>query len=247
MSKPKETISADIQKYLKEIHGSMQELLINQQAIISNSHLVLTSDHHSDGYINVRMLAGSSEAMDQIGYSAYYVINLIESADCHNPSYDDVMIVGPETMGRSLAQATSENFLAYEKIDVPYVWCEANAGKTAMQWNSKMPFAERIAGKRCYIVDDVLTTAKTTSQTIQLIEDSGGIIAGVIVAVQRNASTTAETLAVPWLIPLYQVELQDYDPKKCSCPLCERRVPIRLHPGHGHEWIENHPDYPTES
>lgn len=231
-----------IREYLADIRTNIEEILSGSQAIIYGSHLVLTSGNHSDGYINVRKLAGRSDALDEIGYYMYCLINMIKDEEL---PYAEMAIIGPETMGRSLAQAASAKFFEHEDCVVPHFWCEPNADKTAMVWNSKMDFDQRVPGKHCYIVDDVATTAKTLTQTIKLIEDSGGIVAGVIVVVRRNLSITADSVGVPWLIPLYDIELKTYDPEKAPCPLCEARVPMLLHPGHGHEWIETHPDYPT--
>lgn len=223
--------------------NGIEAILSQNGAIISKSHLVLTSGKHSDGYINLRKLAGETESMVNIsGYISEAVTAQIEATDY--TENETIVIVGPETMGRCFAQEVAFNLnCELESLDVRYVWCEPNADKTAMRWNSKLEFPDIVSGQHCIIVDDVLTTAKTLKQTVDLIKSTGGIVDGVVVIVRRDLNIIAETVDVPWLIALYEVNLQSYESN--NCPLCQRKVPMMLHPGHGHEWIKDHPGYPT--
>lgn len=231
--------------YLDSIQKELQSILNQNGAVISQSHLVLTSGKHSDGYINLRKLGGKIENNITIGTYLGNVISMqtMESKTLLNE--EPIIIVGPETMGRSFAHeaAYACRHIIKQKYHANYVWCEPNADKTAMQWNSKLEFATMVAGQHCFIVDDVLTTAKTLNQTVKLVRDTGGIVDGVVVVVRRNPEITAEVVDVPWLIALYEVNLQNYEPD--NCPLCQQQIPMMLHPGHGHEWIKDHPDYPS--
>lgn len=231
--------------YLNSIQKELKNILNQNGAVISQSHLVLTSGKHSDGYINLRKLGGKTEEHITIGAYLGNVISLQTKESESLCNEDPIIIVGPETMGRSFAHEASYacRHLIEQEYRANYVWCEPNADKTAMQWNSKLEFAAMVAGQHCFVVDDVLTTAKTLSQTIKLIRDTGGIVDGVVVVIRRDPEITAEVVGVPWLIALYEVDLQSYEPD--TCPLCQQKIPMRLHPGHGHEWIKDHPDYPN--
>lgn len=231
--------------YLQSIQSGLKDILNQNGAVISQSHLVLTSGKHSDGYINLRKLGGKTEENITIGAYLGNVISLQTKGSESLFNEDPIIIVGPETMGRSFAHETAYacRHIIEQKYRANYVWCEPNDDKTAMQWNSKLEFATIVAGQHCFVVDDVLTTAKTLNQTLELIRNTGGIVDGVVVVIRRNPEVTAEAVDVPWLIALYEVDLQSYEPD--NCPLCQRQVPMMLHPGHGHEWIKDHPDYPT--
>lgn len=231
-------MSNSIKDYIANIKEDIEGILTRNAAVISGAHLVLTSNDHSDGYINLRKLAGKSVELATIGGFLGEAINLqVEDAEYKN----NFLLVGPETMGRSFAHEAA--YSCNDTTNTDYVWCEPNADKTAMQWNAKLDFAERITGQHCIIVDDVITTATTLKQTVELIKASGGIVEGAIVVVRRNASVTAEAVGIPWLIALYEVNLQNYHPD--HCPLCAQKVPMILRPGHGHSWIKEHPDYPV--
>lgn len=221
----------------------VERILYQNNAIISDSHLVLTSGNHSSGYINCRTLAGKCEDFEtvcrEISDTILDHLRILygDSTDKINDAIANMLLVGPETLGRELVHGVANQFHDY----IDYVWCEPE-GKDKMVWNSKMDFANRVSGRKCYIIDDVLTTAKTLKQVIELVQDNDGSVEGVVVLVRRNQSITTEVLGVPWLETIYDVEINNYEPD--NCPLCQRQVPMLLHPGHGWDWINHHPDYP---
>jgi orotate phosphoribosyltransferase len=95
------------------------------------------------------------------------------------------------------------------------------------------------------IVDDLLTTGSSIRQVVRLIEEYGGIVVGAAVVVRRSPNVIAEDCNVPELGVLAEAPpgFAAYDPE--DCPLCASKVPVVLRPGHGHEWIKEHPGYPT--
>lgn len=228
----------------------LKQLLDKFNAGFINSHFVLTSGRHSDGYINLRVLAGNADALFDISASMAeeicqheYDID-IEGCLTVEDQKKQVILVGPETLGRTLAEFIT---VSGASIGDYFAWCDMKkdaAGNDIAAWNPKLSFPEMINGARCYIVDDLLTTAKSVKLVKQLIEETGGKVEGVVVVVRRDQEITAETIGVPWLCSLLDVEgFNTYEAD--SCPLCEALVPMRLRPGHGHEWIKTHEGYPT--
>ncbi len=229
----------------------LEQQLNEFNAVITNSHLVLTSGKHSDGYINLRVLAGHVDVLYEIGEMIAAAIdereNEIEN-DISDGDYEkNIVIVGPETLGRTLAE-----FTAVAGGFTSFAWCDMkkdSEGNDIAEWNPKLNFAEMIDGARCYIVDDLLTTAKSVKLAKQLIEATGGKVEGVVVVVRRSQEVTAEAADVPWLYALLDVDgfntwaANENEP----CVLCQALVPMKLRPGHGHEWVKGHPDYPTTS
>jgi hypothetical protein len=66
--------------------------------------------------------------------------------------------------------------------------------------------------------------------------------------VRRSPDVTAETCQVPELITLAEIDggFATFSPEDCAeRGPCAKKVPMTLRPGHGHEWIKSHPDYPT--
>lgn len=224
----------------------LEQQLNEFNAVITNSHLVLTSGKHSDGYINLRVLAGQVDVLYEVGEMIAAAIdgreNDIEDDISDGDYGKNIVIVGPETLGRTLTE-----FTAFAGGFESFVWCNMKKdeeGNDVAEWNPKLNFAEMVNGARCYIIDDLLTTAKSVKLAKQLVEETGGKVEGVIVVVRRSQEVTAEAAGVPWLYPLLDVSgfnIHEAD----SCPLCEAKVPMKLRPGHGHEWIKDHLDYPT--
>lgn len=225
----------------------LNELLVRNGAIITGSHLVLTSGKHSDSYANIRKLEGDAEAMHDIGVAFAEAIQEHEVEIWPTLSEEDkakpVVILGPETLGRSLAEATAiAGGLKY------YAWCvmsKDSEGKSFAEWNGKMELQELLKGSRFYGVDDMNTTGGSLMDTKELGEKTGGKFEGAIVVARRDQKVTAETLGIPWLHQL--IEITGFNTYEAAeCPLCAKRVPMRLRPGHGHEFIKNNPDYPVE-
>jgi orotate phosphoribosyltransferase len=224
----------------------VEQQLNRFNAVITKSHLVLTSGKHSDGYINLRVLAGHTDVLREIGASIAEAITGRESELATTLSDIDiakpVVIVGPETLGRTLAEFTAiAGSFGY------FAWCDMKKDVDGdfAEWNPKLDFPEIINGSICYIVDDLLTTAKSVKLVKQLIEETGGKVEGVVVVVRRDQEVTAEVAGVPWLYPLLDVSgFNIYEAD--SCPLCAAKKPMKLRPGHGYEWIKDHEDYPVE-
>ena len=168
--------------------------------------------------------------------------NEIEN-DISDGDYEkNIVIVGPETLGRTLAE-----FTAVAGDFESFVWCdmkEDTEGSNFAEWNQKLNFSETVNGARCYIIDDLLTTAKSVKLVKQLIEKTGGKVEGIVVVARRDQEVIAETVDVPWLCSLLDVDgFNVYEAG--SCRLCDTKVPMRVRPGHGHEWIKKHEGYPV--
>jgi len=222
----------------------VRSMIYESQAIITDSHLVLTSGKHSTCYIDFRVLAGCTDGLDGVGGMIADAI-LEHQIEVHNRLFDirSIVIVGPETLGRTLAE-----FTAIRGSFVKFAWCGMSnneGGNDIAIWNLKLNFENAIRGARCYIVDDVLTTAKSLKLVVKLIESTGGYVAGAVVVVRRDQNVTAETAGIPWLHVLIDFEgFETYEPDQC--PMCVAKVPMRLRPGYGYEWSKENPDYPTE-
>jgi orotate phosphoribosyltransferase len=105
-------------------------------------------------------------------------------------------------------------------------------------------FQEAVCGKRVGIVEDVLTTGKTTSETIQAVLKAGGEVVWVVALYNRGA-VTAEQIGARRLFALVDRELLSWSPEDCALEgPCSEGVPINLSPGHGASYREAYPHYP---
>jgi orotate phosphoribosyltransferase len=78
---------------------------------------------------------------------------------------------------------------------------------------------------RVLVVEDVLTTGRSTLETIQVARAAGGQIVAVASIVDRSAETAK--FDVPFHA-LVQVQLPTFQPE--ACPLCAQGLPV-LKPG----------------
>lgn len=207
--------------------------LKKHRAVLTSGHFVYTSGKHGTAYINMRMAAHDWRFMGRVGKELGRRI----------AEYDSDVIVGPETLGRTLADYAASKGGTVKAV----VWCkfEGVGDEKKAGWpNNLGHFADVVRDKRVAIVDDLLTTGSSIRQVIELVEVCGGKVVVVAVAARRSQDVTAEVCGAPELVVLADVKgFMVYNVN--TCPLCYALVPVALHPGHGHEWVKEHPGYPV--
>lgn len=78
-------------------------------------------------------------------------------------------------------------------------------------------------GERVLVVDDVLTSGESVSDTIEAVREAGGTPVGVAVMVDRSSG------ALDFGLPFFAtttVEMQTFDPH--DCPLCRDDTPLTI-------------------
>ena len=80
-------------------------------------------------------------------------------------------------------------------------------------------------GERVLIGEDVITRGGRVQQTVDLVRELGGEVAGIAVIVDRSMGSAV--FDIPHA-SLMQLELETYDPE--SCPLCKQGMSI-MRPG----------------
>ncbi|CAJ37391.1 orotate phosphoribosyltransferase-like protein [Methanocella arvoryzae] len=63
-----------------------------------------------------------------------------------------------------------------------------------------------VKGKRCVIIDDVITTGSTMEETIKLIEDQGGEAVAIAVIIDKRGADTISNVPVKHLIRIGRVD-----------------------------------------
>lgn len=209
------------------------DYLGRHKAVLTNSHFIYTSGMHGTSYINMREVAHDVEWMGEVGQSLSHRLH----------PYDVDLVLGPETLGRTLATLT-----ASWNPGAVAIWCDIDeeAGEKRASFSPKLNFDRLVVGKRVAIVDDLLTTGSSIKATANLVTEVGGeVIVGAAV-VRRTPDVTAEMCGVPALEVLADVEgFKVFTEDECASEgPCSVRKPVVLRPGHGWKWVETHPDYP---
>lgn len=211
----------------------LRHLAVNE-AVLTGSHFIYTGGGHGPAYVNMRAVGHDASWLKWVGEELSGVLQ----------DYDYDIIVGPETLGRTLAQ------FAAACAGKPGAWCEINdvgGGFKQASFPSKLDFERLVRGKRVAIVDDLLTSGSSISLVVDLITRAGGEVVVAAVVVRRTPDVMAEKCGVPALEVLAEVSgFAVLTQEECEAHgPCSRRVPVVLRPGHGWKWIEKHPDYPT--
>lgn len=121
-----------------------------------------------------------------------------------------------------IAPALGGILVGYEvarALDVRSVFVEKRDDKLAMRR------FEIGRGERYIVAEDVITRGGRTQETVDIVEQGGGLVAGIGVLVDRSAGTAR--FKYP-LVSLLEMAPVTYDPQ--ACPLCARKLPI-VHPG----------------
>lgn len=214
------------------------EFLEQNNAVLTGRHFVYTSGKHGTAYVNLRAVAHMAPQMRQLGRSIGAMFGLGE--------YGLDLVIGPETLGRTLASHAAEFTKSGEVI-----WCDMvgeGEFKQAVFPPKLVDFPKRVYRRRVGIVDDLLTTGSSIRAVASLVRLYGGdpVVAGA--GLRRTPDVTAADCGVDNLEVFAEVEgFKTYTEEECvSYGPCAARVPVVPRPGHGHKWIIEHPDYPTD-
>ena len=222
-------------------------LLVAEQAVLTDTHVVFTSKQHGDTYIDLRVFAHKTAVLNEL--SKELASAIIENYRQGIPSIghhrENFLFLGPETLGRDYARLVSTHYNRYTNAASESIFCEVD--EQGAYFSKKLDFGRLVPGRKVVFVDDLLNESSTFFKVKKLVEDHGGEVVLVLAIINRQLSkNTPEYLGVPQIITLKDFDnLKSYDPE--WCPLCELRIPMRERPGHGHEWLlqEENQGYPV--
>jgi orotate phosphoribosyltransferase len=107
-------------------------------------------------------------------------------------------------------------YVVAEALELPSVFTERKDGAMTLRRGFRIGDDERVV-----IVEDVVTTGKSTRETADVIAQHGGVVVGF--ASILNRSGRANPFDAPYE-SLLALDLDTYDPK--DCPLCAQAVPL---------------------
>lgn len=190
-------------------------------AVLTGYHFVYKSGKHGPNYINMDVL---------------FPETCVVQAICHQLAapfrHDGIdIVVAAATGGIPLAYGSALDLDAY------FLWADKTGDGFVFE---RAGFADRLAGSRVLIVEDLINAADTVKKLIALTRTHGGYVVGVS-AICNRGKETAESIDTPRLEVLSTVNFTAVAPE--SCELCTHEVPIVVNIGHGNEYRTSHPDY----
>ena len=178
--------------------------LLKSSGAIQNGHFLLSSGRHSERYVQCALAVEHPDNAALLGQSI---------ADTIQTPVDHVLAapLGGLIIGYEVAR----------HLNVPFAFPERDsAGKLVLRRGFELQMDERIC-----LVEDVITTGKTTRELLELIRRLGALPVAIGAIVDRSETHRLDGLSI---CSLLQLEIPTFAPE--TCPLCRRGIPL-LQPG----------------
>jgi orotate phosphoribosyltransferase len=172
--------------------------LLEETGALLTGHFRLSSGLHSPNYVQCARLLEHPRNARALG----------QTLGTRLKNFDKIVspALGGVIIGYAVAQA----------LDVPFVFTERKDGAMTL----RRGFGIR-EGERVVIVEDVVTTGKSTRETVDVITGQGGDVTGFASILNRSGKPNPFDL--PY-VSLLDLELATYD--EPACPQCSQNVPL---------------------
>ena len=172
--------------------------LLEETGALLTGHFRLSSGLHSPNYVQCAKLLEHPRDARALGEA---LASRIEKAQkIVAPAMGGVII------GYTVAQA----------LDVPFVFTERKDGAMTLRRGFHVEPGERIV-----IVEDVVTTGKSTRETVDVIKEQGGDVIGFASILNRSGKENPFDAPYAFLLAL---DLASYEADRC--PLCSQEIPL---------------------
>ena len=174
--------------------------LLQQTGAVLAGHFKLSSGLHSPNYVQCARLLEHPANARAIGEQLAGQISALQPTTIVAPALGGVII------GFTVAQA----------LNLPMVFTERKDGEMTLRRGFTLPSHARVV-----IVEDVVTTGKSTRETAAVVERAGAAVVGM--ASILNRSGRDNPFDVPYRA-LMAMALETYQQDRC--PLCTNGVPL---------------------
>ncbi|WP_333023534.1 orotate phosphoribosyltransferase [Wolbachia endosymbiont of Pentidionis agamae] len=176
---------------------------------ILKGHFVLSSGLHSDTYLQCAKIFEYPRLAEKVcSLLAKKIKNELIRGFC---SVDSVLspAIGGITVGYEIAK----------QLDLRFMFCERINGKFILRRDFRIKEGEEIL-----IVEDVITTGKSSLDTVKCVEENGGKIIGEASLVKRNSK-----IILPFpIVSLIELDIKNYNEKELPQEL--KNIPV-MKPG----------------
>jgi len=180
------------------------QMLKDKEAFLEG-HFLLSSGLHSSAYIQCAQVLKYPELAEQLGtgIASFFADKAVD------------VVVSPAIGGIIIGYEVARSF------GVPALFCERSEGKMMLRRGFEIRKGEKVL-----VVEDVVTTGKSTGEVIEVVRSKGGQIVGVGAILNRGKSHIESKLKIHSLISL---KITNYPPE--DCPMCQvGRLPL-IKPG----------------
>jgi len=179
------------------------DLFVDKQDLHQRGHFLLSSGLHSGDYLQCALYLAHPRRAARAGQ---LLAAAISAADL-----DPQTIVAPAMGGLIIGHETART------LDIPFVFTERTDGEMVLRRGFGLE-----SGQRVVVVEDVVTTGRSTKEVISILEDLGAEVIGVVSVVDRSG--VSQPFAPLPSRALLQVDFPTWPPE--DCPLCRDGEPI---------------------
>ncbi|MCL2491720.1 MAG: orotate phosphoribosyltransferase [Coriobacteriia bacterium] len=176
------------------------ERILQDTHAIRSGHFQLTSGLHSDTYVQCARVCEYPDLTNKLATEA--VARLPKELTC-----DTVIApaVGGLVFGYALAQALGKRF----------IFAERQNGIMTLRRAFEIDTGEKVL-----VAEDVITTGGSVAEVIEVVQDHGGEVVGVVSLIDRGQEHKFEEALYPLLI----LDVASWDSEDCD--LCKEGVDI---------------------
>jgi orotate phosphoribosyltransferase len=171
-----------------------------ESGALLEGHFRLTSGLHSPGYMQCALVLQHPAQAEACGAEIADRVRALGAQVVLSPALGGIVI------GQEVARA----------LGVRAIFAERQDGKLMLRRGFSVAQGERVL-----VVEDVVTTGKSTRETIDVARDAGAVVVGAASIIDRSGGQ--QNLDVPYHA-LATVALPTYQPD--ACPMCAAGQPV---------------------
>lgn len=175
--------------------------ILKEVEAVLEGHFLLSSGKHSGGYCQCAKLLRFPDKAEQVLKSVADQVRSLDITKVCGPAMGGIIV--SYELGRQLQKES--------------IFTERKDGEMQLRRGFSVGPEDRVL-----IAEDVVTTGKSTMETVRALEAAGAKVVGVACIVDRRAEDCVLTL------PVYSAQkltIDAYDPQ--DCPICkEGRIPV---------------------
>ena len=174
--------------------------LFRRSGALLDGHFRLSSGLHSPGYLQCALVLQHPRDAEVIGRALAEKVRPLGANAVLSPALGGIVI------GQEVARS----------LDVRALFAERQDGALALRRGFTLSPDDKVL-----VVEDVITTAGSTRETIAVAEQHGAMVVAACSIVDRSGG--AHGLALPFaaLLPMNLPTYQEAD-----CPLCQQGIPV---------------------
>jgi orotate phosphoribosyltransferase len=191
---------------------SIIEVFKTYNAILEG-HFLLSSGLHSDKYIQCALVLQYPKLAEKIAMLLYEEIR-------NNSSFwqDINVIISPAIGGIVIGQEVARVVSTFSEKQVRAIFTERNdEGKMVLRRGFQLSQQDK-----CLVVEDVVTTGKSTKEVIEVVNSYNAEVLGVC-SIFNRGMVDDNYFGIPYF---YVAKLFINTYSKEECPLCKQNIPL---------------------